>query len=185
MKAGTGRWRRIVADALVCGSVASVSSTLAVSACGRMDGAGLASGTNATSHWLWGSAARRRRAPSGRYTLVGYAIHHASSVWWGAIHVLLLDASRRRRIDVDERVRCVGLAAAVSVVAWLVDYHVVPRRLTPGFESHLRPRSMAAVYAAFGAGLALSSLARCRRGRDGGGGKGRDGIAPPSQVPRQ
>jgi hypothetical protein len=158
-------WKRFARDALVSGSVASVASTLVIAACSRIDARHAAAGTNATSHWLWGRAARRRQAPSGRYTLVGYAIHHASSLWWGAIHVLLLEAARRRAVAADDRVRCAGLAAAISAIAYGVDYHVVPRRLTPGFESHLRPRSMAAVYAAFGVGLALSSLALRGRGR--------------------
>jgi hypothetical protein len=41
-----------------------------------------------------------------------------------------------------------------------VDYHVVPERVTPGFEAHVAPRSFLPIYAAFGAGLALVALAR-------------------------
>jgi len=165
MKAAIRRWRRLARDALVSGSAASVASTLVIAACSRIDARHTAAGTNATSHWLWGRTARKRQGPSGRYTLVGYAIHHASSLWWGAIHVLLLAGARRRGVCADDRVRCAGLAAAISAIAYGVDYHVVPRRLTPGFESHLRPRSMLAVYAAFGVGLALSSLALARHRR--------------------
>lgn len=53
-------------------------------------------------------------------------------------------------------------AAVVSALAYFVDYHVAPRRLRPGFKKHLGPRSIFAVYAAFGAGLALATLLKQR-----------------------
>jgi hypothetical protein len=40
-------------------------------------------------------------------------------------------------------------AGATATLAYAVDYHVVPKRLTPGFEAHLSGRSMFYVYAAF------------------------------------
>jgi hypothetical protein len=42
----------------------------------------------------------------------------------------------------------------------LVDRMVVPDRLTPGFEAHLSPRSLANVYLALGAGLLVAALLR-------------------------
>jgi hypothetical protein len=36
-----------------------------------------------------------------------------------------------------------------------VDYRLTPRRFMPGYERRLSRRSLGAVYAAFGAGLAL------------------------------
>ncbi|MFX5839837.1 hypothetical protein ABTE60_21225, partial [Acinetobacter baumannii] len=41
-----------------------------------------ATATNATSHWVWGEPAMRHREPSVRHTALGYAIHHASSIFW-------------------------------------------------------------------------------------------------------
>jgi hypothetical protein len=88
-----------------------------------------------------------------RYTGLGYGIHHASSVFWA---LLFEHVSRRHHNDA----RVAATAAATAVVAYLVDYHVVPRRLTPGFERHLALRDMVGVYAAFGAGLWLGHLIR-------------------------
>lgn len=142
--------------ALVSGSVASVLSTLTLSWLCHRDGGAPASGTNATSQWLWGEPARYRDAPSLRHTLLGYAIHHASSVFWAFGFERL--AGRRGR-----PARIAAAAGMTAAVAYAVDYHAVPRRLTPGFERHLSAGGMLATYAAFAVGLCLGSRA-CRQG---------------------
>ena len=48
--------------------------------------------------------------------------------------------------------------AATSAIAYVVDYHVVPRRLTPGFELRLPGAALAGIYAAMALGLAARDL---------------------------
>ena len=50
--------------------------------------------------------------------------------------------------------------AAVSALAYLTDYHVVPSRLTPGFEKRLGGRSLLAIYAALAFSLAAITARR-------------------------
>ena len=114
-----------------------------------------ASGTNATSHWLWGESAKQRHAADLPHTAVGYAIHHASSLLWAFAFERWLAARRPPHP--------VRAAATVTAVAYVVDYRVVPKRLTPGFEQHLPRRARFAAYAAFAAGLAVTALYRHRR----------------------
>lgn len=124
-------------------------STAVVAALARRRTGALSSGANATSHWLWGERAKRRHAPSARYTMVGYAIHHASSLLWAGVFDRATRASHAPA-------RVAATAAAVATAAYVVDYHVVPRRLTPGFDRHLSAPGMVATYAAFAAGLAAA-----------------------------
>lgn len=142
----------IAKRALVSGSVASLVSTLVVSCLGYRGSGAASAATNSTSQWVWGDAARRRYAPSLRYTALGYAIHHASSTFWACFFE---HATRRER----RASRIASAAAATAAVAYVVDYHFVPRRLTPGFDSHLSAGAMFAAYAAFGAGLAAAGIA--------------------------
>jgi len=144
--------------ALISGSVASVVSTAVISLLSRRHARHLAAGTNATSHWVWGEPATRRQSPSMRHTALGYAIHHASSIFWAIAY----EHALRGR---SGPARICTTAAVVSTTAYVVDYHVVPKRLTPGFEHHLPPRAMAASYAAFAAGLAIGSWLMARRSR--------------------
>jgi hypothetical protein len=147
------RLRRWLRQALVDGSVASIASSIVIVAASHRHRGAPASGTNATSHWLWGAKAQRRDRPSWRYTAVGYAIHHASSVFWAAVY----EGALARRPASSPRNRAL-LAACVGLLAWVVDYHVVPRRLTPGFERHFPRKSMLATYVAFSGGLAWAAI---------------------------
>lgn len=150
--APSSTWRHVLRRACVSGTVAAVASGLTVALLARRRTGHLASGPNATSHVLWGESAARCHEADLRHTGVGAAIHHASGVFWAAGFEWLL-ATRRRPHPVLA-------AATVTAVAYVVDYHVVPKRLTPGFEEHLSGRGMWGVYAALAAGLALTAMLR-------------------------
>ena len=45
----------------------------------------------------------------------------------------------------------------------MVDYHLVPRRLTPGYELRLKGPQMAVIYAAIALSLPLRELLRRQR----------------------
>lgn len=150
--APSAAWRRVLRRAVVSGTVAAVASGLTVALLARRRTGHLASGPNATSHVLWGESAGRCHEVDLRHTAVGVAIHHASTVFWAAGFEWLL-ATRRPPHPVVA-------AATVTAVAYAVDYHVVPKRLTPGFEQHLSGRSMWGVYTALAGGLALTAMLR-------------------------
>lgn len=137
---------RTLCRTLSSGTGASLLSTAAVAVMSWRHTGSAVSGTNATSHWLWGERAKRRRQPSWKYTLPGYVVHHASAMFWA---VFFEHATRRTRSPA----KLAGAAATTAVVAYAVDYHVVPRRLTPGFESRLPKGGLIIAYAAFTAGL--------------------------------
>jgi hypothetical protein len=137
---------------------ASVSSILAAALLGQRRSGRAAAAVNGPSQWLWGRTAKHRRRFSLRHTLVGYCIHHASSWLWASAF-----ASRAaRRLAPEELPR----AAAITALAATVDYLVVPKRFTPGFEAHLGRGEIALVYAAFAAGLIIAQpLKNLRRPR--------------------
>lgn len=101
---------------------------------------------------MWGEEAKYRRCTDVPHTLVGYAIHHACSVFWACGYEALMATRRPPAPEVG--------AGAVALVAYVVDYHLIPERLTPGFEGHLRKRDMLATYVAFAAGLAAAQRMR-------------------------
>ena len=143
--------RTVLRRALRSGAAASIVSIVVAAGLGRRRTGSAASAANAPSHWIWKRRALRRHGLSARYTLPGYLIHHASSVWWA----LAFEAWRQHRPR-----HALAKAAAVSALAALVDYRVVPKRLTPGFEAHLSRPAVALVYAAFAAGLAWGARVR-------------------------
>ena len=153
--------------ALVSGTVASILSSLVLAWRGRCDARDAAAPLNGPSQWVYGTEAAYATGFSTRHTLVGYAIHHLASIFWA----MGFEWARPREG------RALLPALATAATACFVDYRLTPRRLEPGFEKRLSRRSLALVYAAFGAGLALAAMA----GRSRAPGRG---SATPATAPR-
>jgi len=145
-------WKQALQDGLVSGSAASVLSTLTLAAGGRHDSGSPYAPTNATSHWVWQDESFSADRPDLRHTLLGYLIHHGTSVFWATLHARV----HGRRGLAEDPSRLLAAALLSSAVACFVDYRLTPRRLQPGFEQRLGTPSLVAVYAAFGLGLALA-----------------------------
>ncbi len=140
-------------SAAVTGTVASVLTTAALATLARTEGKGALRPINSTSHWLHGERAGRVRRLDAAHTLTGYATHHASAVFW-ALFLEAWLASRPPRAPL----LLLRDATAVAAIAATVDYGFVPKRLTPGWESVLRKRSIVATFGALALGLAAGAM---------------------------
>lgn len=147
-------WSQIGLSAVVTGTVAALVSTAALAVLAKMEGKGALQPTNATSHWLQGDPAANVDEADAEHTLVGFATHHASAVFWAAPFEAWLAANPPRSFGALLRD-----AAVMSGIAAVVDYGAAPRRFTPGWELVLSARSMMATYAALAVGLALGAVA--------------------------
>jgi hypothetical protein len=152
-------WLDAIRDGIASGSVASIASTAVLSACGKKENGTPYAPTNAISHWFWGERATRRDGLSARYTLLGYAIHHASSLLWATVYERFVGHKAERK----EALPAIAGGLAVAGLACFVDYKLTPYRLQPGFEKRLSTPSMALVYGSFGLALALHGLAAASR----------------------
>jgi hypothetical protein len=133
--------------ALISGSIAAAAVTLVASLAGRRTAGSYPAPLNATSHFLWGGRAARKDGYSLKYTATGMAANYGASVFWALFYEALAG-----------RMAPLSRGAAVSALAYVVDYHVVPRRLTPGFELRLGGPALAAIYAALALGLSVRDL---------------------------
>jgi hypothetical protein len=153
-------WRAMIGKGMVPGALASMASAAALAWCAKKESGALFAGANAVSHWLWGDQAFQQDRPSWKYTLVGYGIHHASSMFWATLFEQAAGKVLARR----SAKATLAASAAASAVACFVDYRMTPRRLRPGFEQRVSRGSLALVYAAFGIGLAAGAMVNHRRG---------------------
>jgi len=139
--------------AIYSGSVAGIASALAAAAGAARSGRRPYAVMNAVTHCLWPDTAPHEQSLSARYTGLGTGIHLGSAVFWG----VLFEALCGRR---PQPGKVVAAAVTTTAVAYVVDYHVVPKRLTPGYEAHLSKEGLALTYVALGAGFALAGLLR-------------------------
>jgi drug/metabolite transporter (DMT)-like permease len=117
----------------------------------RMEGRSVWRPINAISHIVWGRHAAKQTEPTLRYTGMGLLLNVAACVFWaGCYH-----AWRRMTPKSDSVLRAASTAVWTSALAYIIDYHLVPRRFTPGFELSLSRRSFPWVYTALAVGLLL------------------------------
>lgn len=144
---------RIAQNAAITGTIASVATTAALMLLARAEGRGVLQPTNATSHWLHGDTAGWVRRADAEHTAVGYATHHASALFWALPFEAWL-ATRPPRPPLQ----LLREASVMAAIAAAVDYGLVPKRLTPGWETVLSRRSVAVTFAALALALAGGAM---------------------------
>jgi hypothetical protein len=147
-----------IARALSSGSLAGLVTTAAVALAGRREARSAAAPINATSHVMWGDEAGAADGVDLKHTVPGLLINAGAGVFWALVHELLLARSSSR-----DRTKAAATGAAVGALAYAVDYHLIPRRLTPGWELRLSQRGVALGFVALGASLAVAGWLRGRR----------------------
>lgn len=144
-------------NTLLTAGMATLATSLATALLGRREVGDPAAPLNATSHILWGDRAASEDGFSMEYTAVGALVNASAMLSWAAIQEFVL--GRWAREGSPARAALAG--ATTSAVAYATDYHVVPERLTPGFEKRLSSESLAIVYGVLAVALAVG----VRRGR--------------------
>lgn len=145
--------------AVVSGLLAGATTAAAVAIRSRRESGSAIAPINATSHVAWGDEAAQVEHVDVKHSALGAAIHASAGVFWAALYEKLF-GPRAERGDVAA---ALAGGAAVAALAYVVDYHVVPKRLTPGWERRVSARSLLMTYGVLAASLPLRALLRRRR----------------------
>jgi len=146
-------WMQALRDSLKPGAIASLTTGAMLAWRGRLDSGSALAPINASTHVVWGDQAAQVGGCTLRHTLPGLAINAGACLWWA----LVLQKLFGTKVDEGGLPRALMAGAATAGLSYLVDYHLLPRRLSPGWELSLTPRSLALALTAMGAGLALGS----------------------------
>lgn len=145
------------ADTAAAGSAATALTTATVLCLGHERDSSMWAPLNAVSHIAYGDEAAAHTELSSQYTGTGAALNTAAVFSWAAMHAGVMRAMPRQDLP-----SAIGAGAAVAAIAYVVDYYVVPRRLTPGFEKRLSGTSLFWIYSSLAAGLAAGWAANNR-----------------------
>lgn len=152
-------WKDAITEGAIGGSIAALLSAAVVTVAGKKESGSAIAPINAVSHWLWGDEAALQEDASAKYTGVGAVTHVLSAMFWATLHAKVRPAYPQRPV-----LSAIAGGAATSAVATALDYGLIPKRLTPGFEHRLSTASLAGALAAIGAGIAIGAvLADSRR----------------------
>lgn len=156
-----------VGRALISGTIAGVATAMVASLAGRRETGSYAAPLNATSHVLWGDNAAWRNSASLKYTGTGFLLNHASAIFWAALYETWFGRRNGKAEQSRPLLEPVIGAAAVTASAYITDYYLVPKRLTPGFEKRVSGKSLAAIYGVLALGLAARDMFTATRARRG------------------
>lgn len=130
---------------LVTTGVATAVTTGAALLVSKLETGRAPAGLNATSHIVWGDGAARVDTLDVEHTFLGGVLNAGAMASWALVQELL----PRARSPLGAFAKGV----LVSALAYVVDYYVVPKRLTPGFEKRFSATGMWGMYAALAAAL--------------------------------
>ena len=122
--------------------VAGLATTGAVALCGQIEDEDAISPVNDISHIVWGVKAFEQNEVSLKYTGTAVLLNQSAIFSWALLHELFFGRAARR----GETGKSILGGFLVSALAYIIDYHLVPPRLKPGFERHLVPRSLFFIY---------------------------------------
>lgn len=140
---------------LVSGTAASLATSLVLALLARKEQRAAVQPVNSTSHWYHGGDAGRVRSFDLSHTVLGYLTHHLASSFWAVLFEALRSVRRTQSPLAD--------AAGVSALAAFVDYRLVPKRLTPGWELVVSRKAIATAYIAMAAVFLATEMARQQR----------------------
>ncbi len=113
--------------------------------------------TQAISHIIFGERAYQNDTRNLSFLTVGLALNGLAMIGWSGIAELGFRAFGTPPGNFPTA--CV-VSIGVTMMAYFVDFHVVPKRLTPGFEHVLSKHSLLVVYVLLAISLLLGSLGR-------------------------
>lgn len=144
--------RRLLRNAFVTGTIAAVATTVAAAVFAKAEKKGVAEVLNAPSHIAWGDEAFEAKKLDVKHTWVGIKLNALAVTMWALVSETIL--GRKRRTLTKTAVT----AAAVTTAAYVADYKVVPKRLTPGFEEKLSKKALFGIYVVLGVALLAGGL---------------------------
>ena len=160
--------RSILGSALESGTVAGLAAAAVASVAGKCETGSYAAPLNATSHIVWGEEAAQKDRPSLKYTLTGFLLNHGSGIFWASFYERLFGRHSgrlsRSRLpssvseDPMPLIKPILGGTAVAAAAYVIDYHLIPKRFTPGFEKRLSGKSLAAIFGALAIGMAACDV---------------------------
>jgi hypothetical protein len=103
---------------------------------------------NAICHVVDGDEMTQPSEWSPRESPLGIVINGTAMAVWGVLYEGALAVTKTQSSPFT--------GALGALTAYVVDYHLVPKRLTPGIEKKLSSSSLLAVYLALGIALSLS-----------------------------
>ncbi len=140
----------LLKNGIITGLVGAATTTAVIAAYGQAKTGDPWTPFNGIAHMFFGENAANRDGFVPRETLVGLGLNGAALVTWGVLYEAIAG-----KIAFPRSLLSGGLA---SLIIYVLDYHIFPPKLRPGFEKRLGYDSVFAAYLLLAVAFALSPL---------------------------
>jgi len=140
----------ILKNGIITGIVGAAVTTAVIAAYGKARTGDPWTPFNGIAHMLFGETAANRDGFVPRETLVGLGLNGTAIVTWGVLYEAI---AGRTAFPVS-----LLTGSAASALIYLLDYHIFPPKLRPGFDKRLGSDAILAAYLFLAAVFALSPL---------------------------
>jgi hypothetical protein len=147
---------------LVSGAAAGIATTVTALVAGKREAGSYAAPLYTTSHAAWGEVAARKDKASLKFTGVGLLFNSAAAMFWAGLYEKWF-APRIGKRSHQSALRPLVGAAVVTAGAYITDYYLVPKRLTPGFEKRVSGKAPTTIYGALAVGFVAGRVINERR----------------------
>lgn len=141
--------RQLAIRSIKTAAIATAATSAAIMFVSKRDTGSPWAAFNSICHMVDGDASELPSDFAPRETLLGAGLNASAIASWAVLYEWLLGG-----VPLPSSAFWAALATAGI---WVVDYRLVPKRFTPGFEKRLSKRSVALAYMALAATFALST----------------------------
>lgn len=145
------------------GTGAVVGTLLAMSILATRRGKSLTEVLNTSTHIFDRRAETTDSSFSFQRTGLGTMVNIGAAFFWGSVAAYAMANLQRRGTGGKLAAGCL-----TATVAGTVDYGLLPRRLTPGWEFVLPPTDIAIIFACMGTGISAGSIIEAQTERRNG-----------------
>jgi hypothetical protein len=146
-----------VSNILMLASWSTIATMLAVVCLAGLTGKHLLAPVQAISHIAFGERAYLTNRLNLTFAAVGFVLNVFTMVGWSVVAELTLQALK---VTPSSPFGTFAIAFCISALAYWVDFKVVPKRFTPGFEHVLSRRALYLVYWILAISIGMGSLGR-------------------------
>jgi hypothetical protein len=147
--------KRILVNGARTGAALSLTSAAALLVLSANENDGQWGAINSISHIVDGDSRVYTDSYDGRSSAIGLTINTVAMMTWGSVY--------EAAFGKVELPTSLCAAAALTGAAYLLDYHIVPPRYTPGIERKISKKAVFTAYGIMALTLALSPLFRHRK----------------------
>jgi len=146
-----------IQNTLIAGVITMIAITFAITGFAYLEKKPALWPLGSIAHIVYGTRALEEKYPKPSFLLVGFMLNFAAMISWAGVAESFYFWLK---IQPSNVLMTLVISVLTVILAFVTDFHIVPKRLTPGFENVLNPTSLRLVFVVFAVALFLAGLLR-------------------------